>query len=155
MLPLLLALCLTISLDSTVTVSPGHQMTSTSRELATQEFDAYLRHWQKGQKLQLNHPLFSLTKVSAGPTSFQTITFSGHANDLPGEVSLSFYTMDGDQVFTPPGTVKVARIGAERREFHVAAVVPRLLIGRTGAIQVTFSGEGGKRAAFYVKAEFF
>ncbi|MED4585293.1 hypothetical protein [Brevibacillus choshinensis] len=154
MLPLLLALSLTISLDSTISVSPSHQMLRISRELATQEFDAYVRHWQKGQKLQLNHPLFSLTKVSAGPTSFQTITFTGHTNGLPGEVSLTFYTMDGDQVFTPPGTVKIARVDAEQREFHVDAVVPRLLIGRTGAIQVTFSGEGGKRAAYYVKAEF-
>lgn len=152
MLPLLLSLYLMSSMEPTFKlpdVSPNF-----AREIATQEFDAYLQHWKKGQKLQLNHPLFSLTDVSSGPTSFQTIMFTGKTSGLPGEITLAFYTMDGDQVFTPPGTVKAARVDAKQREFHVAAVVPRLLVGQTGAIQVTFTGEGGKRAAYYVKAEF-
>lgn len=152
MLPLLLSLCLLSPMEATTElrdVSPP-----VVYELATQEFDAYLQHWKKGQKLQLNHPLFSLTEVSSGPTSFQTIMFTGRGGGVPGEITLTFYTMEGDQVFTPRGTVKTARVDAQQREFHLAAVVPRLLAGRTGAIQVTFAGEGGKRAAYYMKADF-
>jgi len=124
-------------------------------ESATQEFDADLRGWQKGQLLQLNHPLFSLTQVSAGPTSNQMMMFTGYTSGLPGTVTMTFDSLDGDRVFTPPGTVTTARVDAERREFQVAAAVPRVLWGREGVVQITFtSDEGGKRAACYVKAMF-
>ncbi|QRG68283.1 hypothetical protein [Brevibacillus choshinensis] len=152
MLPLFLSLFLMSSMEGTFRLHDGSPRFVF--EQATQEFDAYLQHWKKGQKLQLKHPLFSLSEVASGPTSLQTIVFTGRTGGMPGEITLAFYTMEGDQVFAPRGTVQTVRVDAKQREFRIAAVVPRLLVGRAGMIQVTFAGEGGKRAAYYVKAEF-
>ena len=123
-----------------------------SQSLAVQEYDAFLQDWRKGQELTLRHPLFDLTRAAAGVGTMDTISFSGEAHGLPGEISLVFYTMDGDQVYSPPGTVSVARVDEKRREFHVGGVIPRFLRGRTGVVQVTFQGE--KRASYLFKVQF-
>ncbi|MGG0934995.1 hypothetical protein ABHN11_02535 [Brevibacillus centrosporus] len=154
----MLSLLLSLSLAATGEpfIAP-HQTTATApvfHQLATQEYDVYLKHWQKGTELQLSHPLFRLSKVSAGPTSFPTILFDGEANGGTGQISMTFYNLEGDQIFSPPGTVQKARVDDRQRKFVVSAAIPRLLIGQMGAIQVTFTGENGKRAAFYVKAKF-
>ncbi|MDR7319304.1 hypothetical protein [Brevibacillus nitrificans] len=154
MLSLLLSLSLAVTDESFVTPPNIASAAPVFHQLATQEYDVYLKHWQKGKELQLSHPLFRLSKVSAGPTSFPTILFDGEANGGTGQISMTFYNLEGDQIFSPPGTVQKARVDDRQRKFVVSAAIPRLLIGQTGAIQVTFTGENGKRAAFYVKAKF-
>lgn len=120
--------------------------------LAVQEFDAFLQDWRRGQALDLRHPLFDLTRVAAGTGGMETISFSGEAHGQPGVITFVFYTLEGDQVFSPPGTVSVARVDEKRREFHVGGAIPRYLRGRTGAVQVTFQGE--KRASYLIKVQF-
>lgn len=119
---------------------------------AVQEYDAFLQDWRKGQELGLRHPLFDLTRAAAGVGAMDTISFSGEVHGQTGEISLVFYTVDGDQVYSPPGTVSVARVDEKRREFQVGGVIPRYLRGRTGVVQVTFQGE--KRASYLLKVQF-
>ncbi|WP_312113574.1 hypothetical protein [Brevibacillus reuszeri] len=125
---------------------------ATTQLLTVQEFDAFVQDWKQGQELALRHPLFDLTRVSAGSGGVEAISFAGVAHGQRGDISLVFYTMDGDQVYTPPGTVANAHVDERQKEFHIAAVIPRLLQGRTGVVQVTFQGE--KRAAYLLKVQF-
>ncbi|MGG4444904.1 hypothetical protein HP398_11570 [Brevibacillus sp. HB1.4B] len=136
---------------------PSHVPTTTTSSaawmVAVQEFDAFLQDWKKGQTLaNLRHPLFDLTEVSAVSGMMEIIRFSGEAHGQPGEITLSFYTLEGDQVFSPPGSVSVARVDEKRREFQVTGAIPRVLRGRTGVVQVTFTGE--KRASYLLKVRF-
>ncbi|MEK3741785.1 hypothetical protein NST23_03710 [Brevibacillus sp. FSL K6-0770] len=124
-----------------------------SAATAVQEFDAFLQDWRGGQELaSLRHPLFDLTRVSGGAGDVQTIVFSGEAHGDSGEVTLMFYSLEGDRIYLPPGTVSTARVDAKQRKFHIAAKIPRVLQGRTGVVQVTFAGE--KRAAYLLKVQF-
>ncbi|WP_409177058.1 hypothetical protein [Brevibacillus fortis] len=134
---------------------PSHVPTTSSAAwmVAVQEFDAFLQDWKNGQTLaNLRHPLFDLTGVSAVSGMMEIIRFSGEAHGQPGEITLSFYTLEGDKVFSPPGSVSVARVDEKRREFHVTGAIPRVLRGRTGVVQVTFTGE--KRASYLLKVRF-
>ncbi|RNB61465.1 hypothetical protein EDM57_01265 [Brevibacillus gelatini] len=121
---------------------------------AVQEFDAFLQDWRGGLALaSLRHPLFDLTRVSGGVAgAVNTIVFSGEAHGAAGEISLVFYSLDGERIYSPPGTVHVARVDDRHRQFRVAAAIPRVLQGRTGVVQVTFSGE--KRASYLLKVQF-
>ncbi|QDS36214.1 hypothetical protein [Brevibacillus brevis] len=136
---------------------PSHVPTTTTSSaawtVAVQEFDAFLQDWKKGQTLaNLRHPLFDLTGVSAVSGMMEIIRFSGEAHGQAGEITLSFYTLEGDKVFSPPGSVSVARVDEKRREFHVTGAIPRVLRGQTGVVQVTFTGE--KRASYLLKVRF-
>ncbi|MBY0083908.1 hypothetical protein [Brevibacillus brevis] len=132
---------------------PTTTTSSTAWMVAVQEFDAFLQDWKKGQTLaNLRHPLFDLTGVSAVSGMMEIIRFSGEAHGQAGEITLSFYTLEGDKVFSPPGSVSVARVDEKRREFHVTGAIPRVLRGRTGVVQVTFTGE--KRASYLLKVRF-
>ncbi|EJL46489.1 MULTISPECIES: hypothetical protein [Brevibacillus] len=130
------------------------QATVIALPAAVQEFDAFLQDWRGGLALaSLRHPLFDLTRVSGGVSgAVNTIVFSGEAHGAAGEISLVFYSLDGDRIYSPPGTVTVARVDDRHRQFHVAAAIPRVLQGRTGVVQVTFSGE--KRASYLLKVRF-
>ncbi|TQR30211.1 hypothetical protein [Brevibacillus brevis] len=132
---------------------PATMVSSVAWMVAVQEFDAFLQDWKKGQTLgNLRHPLFDLTGVSAVSGMMEIIRFSGEAHGQKGEITLSFYTLEGDKVFSPPGSVSVARVDEKRREFQVTGAIPRVLRGRTGVVQVTFMGE--KRASYLLKVRF-
>lgn len=145
-----------VSLCFALSLAPGTPINdlavAASRVFAIQEFDAEIQDWRKGQVLQLRHPLFDLTRVFAGPGAGGPILFSGTGHGAPGEVSLVFYTLEGEQVYSPPGTVSVARVDEKRREFHVAGAIPSLLRGRAGVVQVTFTGD--RRASYLLKVHF-
>ncbi|KMZ42890.1 MULTISPECIES: hypothetical protein [Bacillales] len=129
---------------------PTAMVSSAAWMVAVQEFDAFLQDWKKGQTLaNLRHPLFDLTEVSG---MMEIIRFSGEAHGQAGEITLSFYTLEGDKIFSPPGSVSVARVDEKRREFQVTGAIPRVLRGRTGVVQVTFMGE--KRASYLLKVRF-
>jgi len=151
MFPFWLSAFLTLSV-----LQPGaflyEQGKAVTQSLTVQEFDVFLQDWKQGQELALRHPLFDLTRMSAGSGGVEAISFAGVAHGLRGDISLVFYTMDGDQVYTPPGTVANAHVDEKQKEFHIAAAIPRLLQGRIGVVQVTFQGE--KRAAYLLKVEF-
>lgn len=136
------------------TIPPSVPSTfSTTWMVATQEFDAYLQDWRKGQVLEnLRHPLFDLTEVSAVSGMVEIIRFSGEAHGKAGKVTLAFYTLEGDKVYSPPGSISVARVDQRRRAFQVTGVIPRALRGRMGVVQVTFAGE--KRASYLLKVRF-
>jgi hypothetical protein len=119
-------------------------------QAAVQEFDLYLSDWRKGMAIRLHHPVFALTYVSGGAVP-DVISFKGESFGEPGEISLQFFTMEGDVMQMPNGQASVARVDGQRREFVVSAVIPRVLRGRTGVVQVTFAG--AKRAAFLLKVE--
>jgi hypothetical protein len=131
-------------------VDPDAAWKASTAQAAVQEFDLYLRDWRKGAEIRLSHPLFALTHVSSGATS-DVILFRGKSFGEPGEISLQFYTMEGDLVQVPNGQAGVSRVDGQRREFVASAVIPLLLRGRTGVVQVTFAG--AKRAAFLLKVE--
>ncbi|WP_232322404.1 hypothetical protein [Brevibacillus parabrevis] len=104
-----------------------------SAATAVQEFDAFLQDWRGGQELaSLRHPLFDLTRVSGGAGDVQTIVFSGEAHGESGEITLMFYSLDGDRIYLPPGTVSEAAQIPYRRENTAGA--PRSYGSRTGDI---------------------
>lgn len=120
---------------------------------ATAEYDAELRDWRLGQELQLRHPLFDLTRATAGAETDRTIVFAGKGHGTPGKIALVFFTLQGDRIYSQPGTVPLARVDEKQREFHLAAQIPSQLRGREGVVQVTFTG-GGRRAAYLLKVHF-
>lgn len=119
---------------------------------ATTEYDDVLENWQKGKELSLTHYLFRLNRVDAGSGVAHQIVFTGEGSGEAGEITLTFYTLDGDIVHVPPNHIHNAHVDATRRKFSVAAIVPAYLRKRTGAVQITFNGS--KRAAFLVKVHF-
>lgn len=123
-------------------------------QAAIAEFDLQLQKpdWQKGQTIELTHPLFALRHVGADQSSAGAILFQGESFGEVGEISLQFLTLEGDLVYAPPGSLVASRVDKERKTFTVGGVIPQALRGRTGVVQVTFSGM--KRAAFLLKVEF-
>jgi hypothetical protein len=145
LMPLLVSLCL----PQTAVLSPAAVSTA-AVQLATPEFDMELIDWQKGMPLALKHSLFQLDYVSAG--QFGQILFKGQSYGDEGEITLDFYTLDGDLVHVPRNHLLIPQVDKERTSFTVGAIVPDFLRGRTGVVQVTYSG--AKRAAFLLKVNF-
>jgi hypothetical protein len=142
--PILLSCALSLTVHPDVSAIPS------TAQAVVQEFDLHVRDWRKGAEIRLHHPLFALTHASAGAQP-NVILFQGESFGQPGEISLQFYTLDGDLVHVPKNQLTFARVDRQHRKFVVSAVIPRLLRERTGVVQVTFSG--AKRAAFLLKVE--
>ncbi|NGQ96584.1 hypothetical protein G3578_15585 [Brevibacillus sp. SYP-B805] len=119
---------------------------------ATTEYDLVLTDWQQGKPLALKHPLFQLDYVRAGEKVADTIVFQGTSFGQAGEITLDFYTTAGDPVFVPKEARARVRVDREHPAFTLAASIPPLLRGRSGVVQVTFSG--ARRAAFLLHVTF-
>ncbi|MFY0543920.1 hypothetical protein [Brevibacillus sp. H7] len=124
---------------------------STVSSAAIEEYDAVLRDWKRGQELDLQHPLFSLNYVSAGRETSEAILFKGRAKGEAGRVTLKFYSLAGDLLHAPPGSLVQPSVKPERPDFIAGGIVPPQQRGKSGLVQVTFQGQSGKRAAFYLK----
>jgi hypothetical protein len=118
----------------------------------TREYDLVLTEWRGGVPIQLKHSLFQLDYVSASEKPDNVILFKGKTFGEPGQITIDFYTTEGDLVGVPQGSSSVARVDKEQREFTVAARIPALLRGQKGVVQVSF--QGAKRAAFLLLIKF-
>jgi hypothetical protein len=115
-----------------------------------QEFDLELTKWREGKEIQLHHPLFQLKKVSG--IHADTIVFEGETSGEKGIVFLQFYTLSGRPIFLSPSKQRVAHVDRKKRRFALASAIPAELIGKAGAVQVTFQGK--ERASFLLKLSF-
>ncbi|WP_139492181.1 hypothetical protein [Brevibacillus dissolubilis] len=135
------------------TSSPWQAM-MTSARLLTEEYDLILTDWKKGQKLDLKHSLFTLDSVSEGGISAGAILFTGKTFGHEGQVSITFYDMEGNGYLMKKGQSAVASVDQKRTTFSVGAIVPAQLRGREGIVQVSFRGKEQERAAFQLKVKF-
>jgi hypothetical protein len=119
---------------------------------ATTEYDLVLTDWQQGKPIALKHPLFQLNYVRAGEKVPDTIVFQGTSFGQAGEISVDFYTTEGDAIFVPKEARSRVRVDREHPAFTLAARIPPLLRNRSGVVQVTFTG--ARRAAFLLHVTF-